>query len=66
VISFVRVGTLDDPGQCPPDAFIFTRSKQPWVTLPADIPAFPIYYDIKTQWPAESLARRDKARAKTA
>ncbi|HWC62347.1 MAG TPA: GFA family protein [Rhizomicrobium sp.] len=63
-ISFIRVGTLDDPSLCPPDAFIFTRSKQPWVVLPDNIPAFPIFYDMKTQWPAESLARRDAARAK--
>ncbi len=61
-IAFVRVGTLDDPAQCPPDAFIFTRSKLPWVTLPPEIPAFSIYYDMKTQWPAESLARRAAAK----
>jgi hypothetical protein len=65
-VSFVRVGTLDDPAQCPPDAFIFTRSKQPWVVLPEHVPAFPIFYDIKTQWPAESLARREAAKAKPA
>jgi hypothetical protein len=26
--------------------------------LSKDIPAFEIYYDMKTLWPAESLARR--------
>ncbi len=54
---FVRVGTLDDPTALSPDVHIFTRSKQPWVGLPDDVPAFEIYYDIKELWPAESLER---------
>jgi len=37
---------------------IFTRSKVPWVTLPKDVPAFDIYYDMATLWPAASLERR--------
>ncbi|KAF0179515.1 MAG: GFA family protein [Hyphomonadaceae bacterium] len=57
-LRFVRVGALDDPAAAPPDAHIFTRSKLPWVALPAGAPAFEIYYDMKTLWPAESLARR--------
>jgi hypothetical protein len=61
-ISFVRAGTLDDPTAFPPDAFIFTRSKLPWVVLPPEIPAFADYYSTKTQWPAQSPARRDAAR----
>ena len=55
---FVRVGTLDDPHALKPDVHIFTRSKVPWVKLPEDVPAFEVYYDAKTLWPAESLARR--------
>jgi hypothetical protein len=55
---FVRVGTLDDASLLPPDAHIFTRSKLPWITLPAGVPAFDIYYDMAKLWPAESLARR--------
>ena len=55
---FVRVGTLDDPAQMPPDVHIFTRSKLPWVTLPEGVPAFEIYYETKKLWPAESLERR--------
>ncbi len=39
-LSFVRVGTLDDPSALPPDVHIYTRSKLPWVALPADVPAF--------------------------
>ena len=57
-IRFVRVGTLDDPDQLPPDIHIFTMSKQPWVVLPAGARAVPEYYSSKTEWPAESLARR--------
>jgi hypothetical protein len=57
-IRFVRATTLDDRGALAPDAHIFTRSKLPWVELPADTPAFDIYYDMMTLWPAQSLARR--------
>lgn len=57
-IRFVRVGTLDEPAALPPDVHIYTRSKLPWVTLPAGAAAFEAYYDSKTLWPAESLARR--------
>ena len=57
-IRFVRVGTLDDPDQLPPDIHIFTMSKQPWVVLPANVPAVEEYYDRAKYWPPESLARR--------
>jgi hypothetical protein len=57
-LSFVRVGTLDEPAALPPNVHIYTRSKLPWVTLPPDVRAFEIYYDSKKLWPAESLARR--------
>lgn len=58
LISFVRVGTLDDPDQSPPDIHIFTASKQPWVVIPEGAPAVPGYYDRERFWPPESLARR--------
>jgi hypothetical protein len=60
-LNFVRVGTLDDPDRLPPDIHIFTSSKQPWVVLPEGALSFPEYYDRKTCWPAESLARREVA-----
>ena len=60
-IDFVRVGTLDEPDRLPPDIHIFTESRQPWVVLPADVPAVPHYYDRNEYWPAESLARRKAA-----
>jgi hypothetical protein len=58
VLSFVRVGTLDDPDALPPDIHIFTASKQPWVVLPPGMPAMPEYYEREKFWPAESLERR--------
>ena len=56
-VSFVRVGTLDDPDRLPPDIHIFTASKQPWVQLPAGSRAVSEYYARKDCWPAESLER---------
>lgn len=56
-VRFVRAGTLDDPSTVAPDVHIFTRSKAPWVALPDSVPAFEVYYDSKTLWPAESRAR---------
>ena len=58
VLRFVRVGTLDDPSALPPDVHIYTRTKLPWVALPAGVPAFEAYYDSAKLWPAASLARR--------
>jgi len=60
-VRFVRVGTLDNPDIAPPNAHIFTASKQPWVILPPTTPAFPEYYDMATLWPAASLERRARA-----
>jgi hypothetical protein len=57
-LRFVRVGTLDDPSRMQPDVHIYTRSKLPWVALPAGVPAFEAYYDSKKLWPAASLERR--------
>ena len=56
-IWFVRAGTLDEPRAITPDVHIFTKSKVNWVELPESTPAFEIYYDTKTLWPAESLER---------
>ncbi len=56
--AFVRVGTLDKPDLCPPDAHIFTESKQEWVIIPPHARAFPIFYDREAVWSRESLKRR--------
>jgi len=65
VIRFIRVGTLDDPGQFSPDVHIFTESKLPWVALPQDVPVVPTYYRVSELWPAESLERRAALAAKS-
>lgn len=58
LFKFIRVGTLVNPDLLPPNIHIFTASKQPWVVLPAGIPAVPEYYERERYWPAESLERR--------
>jgi len=60
---FIRVSTLDRPQDIVPDAHIFTRSKLPWVRLPADAQVFDIFYELEKQWPAASLERRRRAEA---
>ena len=62
LVSFVRVGTLDEPDRLPPDIHIFTASKQPWVLIPEGAPSVPGYYEREKFWPAASLARRDLLR----
>jgi hypothetical protein len=64
-MRFVRIGTLDEPARLPPDIHIFTTSKQPWLTLPADVPAVAEYYKSSERWPAESLQRRAALLAKS-
>ena len=56
-VRFVRGGTLDEPAGVRPDVHIYTRSKVGWLTLPASVPAFEAYYDMRTLWPAGSLER---------
>ena len=60
-LRYVRVGTLDDPDQCPPGVQIFTSSKQSWVRLNPDLPAFEQFYDFAEVWPRESLDRFEAA-----
>ncbi len=61
-IAFIRVGTLDDPDQVPPDIQIFTASKQPWVELSHAMPAVKGYYKMSEYWPEESIARLKAAK----
>jgi len=56
-INFIRVGTLDDPNQIPPDIHIFTSTKLSWVTLPSATPAAAEFYSAREIWPQESLSR---------
>ena len=65
-IRFVRVGTLDQAFQLPPDIHIYTSTKQPWVVLPSGTPAVSEYYDRKAYWPQQSLQRREALLAASA
>jgi hypothetical protein len=66
LVRFVRVGTLDQPAQFPPDIHIYTSTKQPWLVLTPGAPVVPEYYDREKYWPAASLARRKAMLARTA
>jgi hypothetical protein len=59
-IRYVRAGTLDDPSAVSPDVHIFTRSKLPWVELPAGLPAVDVFYDRDELWPPASIARLER------
>lgn len=56
-ISFVRVGTLDNPDACPPDVHIFTESSQGWIDPGDGVPVFPRFYKRAELWPQSSLDR---------
>lgn len=64
LVSFVRVGTLEEPDRLPPDVHIFAASKQAWLTLPASARVFDAYYVADAEWPADRLERRAALRAR--
>ena len=66
LVAFVRVGTLDRPGDCPPDVQVFSDSRVPWVTLDPAVPAFAGYYSFRAVWPAEAQVRREAMKARAA
>lgn len=57
-VRFVRVGTMDDPGRCPPDIHIFTSTRQPWVTFGPKERVVAEFYDLNDVWSDESRERR--------
>ena len=57
LLSFIRVGTLDNPDVLPPDIHIYTASKQPWVILSSATPAFEEYYRRSEQLSPAMLER---------
>jgi hypothetical protein len=59
LIRFIRVGTLDNPDQLPPDVHIFTSTKQPWVSLPTNNLVVNEFYDYEKTWTRESLERKN-------
>lgn len=62
-LLYVRVGSLDEPQRLPPQAHIFTRSRQPWVNLDGGAPAFKTWYDPQALWSQASLDRRAATQA---
>ena len=61
-LSFVRVGTLDEPARLAPDIHIYTSTKLPWLKLPPDVPAVAEYYSAREVWSEESLERGRRLR----
>ena len=39
-VAFIGVGRLDEGERLPPEVHYFTRSRHPWVSTPANLPAF--------------------------
>jgi hypothetical protein len=56
-VSFIRVGTLDEPGRMPPDIHIYTSTKLPWLELPDGARSVPEFYAPADVWPATSRER---------
>ena len=57
-VRFVRVGTMDRPGEYPPDIHIFTSSKLPWVTFPDRARVVAEFYNLDEVWSDEAKERR--------
>lgn len=53
----LRAGTLDDPFAVAPAYHIFTQSKQPWVSIPNDTPAFEGWLEPGEAWTPATIAR---------
>lgn len=62
IISFIRVGTLDEPDRFPPGVHIYTESKQPWVALDPNVPAFEQFYTPAEFWPGDAQRRYKAAK----
>ncbi len=58
-VMVVRPGTLDDMSWINPQAHIWTKEKQSWVSIPENIPSFEEGYDAARVWPKASLDRVD-------
>lgn len=56
-LRYIRVGTLDDPSECPPDVQIFTSSLPNWAMLDPSVPSYEKFYDFKDVWPEPAWAR---------
>lgn len=59
LLSFVKVGTLDRPNECPPDVHIYTGTRQAWLESTSTAPVFAEYYNRHDLWDVSQLARFD-------
>ena len=57
LVSFIRVGTLNQAIEYAPDVHIYAKSRLPYLPLAPDIPQFDEFYNIKSLWPERSLVR---------
>ena len=64
-IRFIRVGTLDNPEQLPPDVHIYTVSKQPWVNLSNEERIYEKFYHYNEVWSEENNQKRKQLLAKS-
>jgi hypothetical protein len=60
-VSFIRVGTLNNPDAYSPDIHIFTSTKLKWVQLDSSIPVVEEYYQRSKYWPEHSIIRYKRA-----
>jgi len=65
-VRFVRVGTMDSPGEYPPDIHIFTSSKLPWVTFPDRARVVAEFYNLDEVWSDDAKERRRLMRDRAA
>ena len=56
-IRFLRVGTLENPDECPPDVHIYTSTRLDWVKLPDNASVVPEYYIPSEVWSDEAKLR---------
>ena len=56
-LYWLRSGTLYDTSWVYVQAYIWTKSKQPWMALPRAIPVFAEGYVFADVWPQASLQR---------
>ena len=61
VVHFLRVGTFEDSSGISPGAHLYTATKQEWLTLDPDIPAYEDFYKTREAWPEASVTRVKKA-----
>ena len=57
-LSFIRVGTLNQPHVVTPDIHLFVRSKVPWISLPDGVLKKEELNNIEEVWAEQSIMRR--------